>query len=185
MHSNTRKDLAVAGFITMIVAVLMGVMALFLKKHVKAVTVSAFVLLTISSVLTYIAVIDGYDHKGDFNSALRKSAPGATDEQYRCANNIIAASVMDLLNAPGLTVIYQKAVDQAKNGAKCDEGVLDMYGMCTGSSDECGISGLTKQQKCGSKCKFTSLEDTFKKAMLCLQDPSLCSPLGPVNPPKN
>ena len=72
MHSNTRKSLAVTGFITMIVAVLMGVIALFLKKHVKSVTVSAFVLLTISSVLTYIAVIDGYNNQGDFNAALKR-----------------------------------------------------------------------------------------------------------------
>jgi len=151
MHSNTRKDLAVVGFIIMIVAVLMGVMALFLKKHVKAVTVSAFVLLTISSVLTYIAVIDGYQHKGDFNAALRKSAPGATDEQYRCANNIIAASVMDFLkpnpNLPGLTV-YKNAVEQAKKGAKCDD---------------------------------SSLKDYIKKLMVCLQNPAACplSPVTP------
>ena len=182
MHSNTRKSLAVTGFITMIVAVLMGVIALFLKKHVKSVTVSAFVLLTISSVLTYIAVIDGYNNQGDFNAALKKAAPGATDEQYRCANNIVAASVMDFLNAPGMTVIYKKAVDQAKNGAKCDEGILDMYGMCSGTAESCE-NGLTKKQKCDSGCKFTSLEDTFKNLMMCLQDPSLCSPLGPVNPP--
>ena len=144
MQSNTRKDLAVAGFITMIVAVLMGVMALFLKKHVKAVTVSAFVLLTISSVLTYISVIDGYQHKGDFNAAIRKAAPGATDEQYRCANNIIAASVMDFLkpnpNLPGLNV-YKNAVEQAKKGAKCDD---------------------------------SSLKDYTKKLMLCLQNPAAC-----------
>ena len=167
MQSNTRKDLAVAGFITMIVAVLMGVMALFLKKHVKAVTVSAFVLLTISSVLTYIAVIDGYNNQGDFNSALRKSAPGATDEQYRCANNIIAASVMDFLSEPGLNNIYNQAVDQAKNGAKCDEGVLDMYGVCTGAAGTCG-DGLVKKQKCGSGCKFTSLKSALHELINAL-----------------
>ena len=144
MHSNTRKDLSVAGFITMIVAVLMGVIALFLKKHVKSVTVSAFVLLTISSVLTYIAVIDGYNNQGDFNAALKKAAPGATDEQYRCANNIIAASVMDFLkpnpNFPGLN-IYKNAIEQAKKGAKCDD---------------------------------SSLKDYINKLMLCLQNPAAC-----------
>jgi hypothetical protein len=181
MHSNTRKSLAVTGFITMIVAVLMGVIALFLKKHVKSVTVSAFVLLTISSVLTYISVIDGYNNQGDFNAALKKAAPGATDEQYRCANNIVAASVMDFLSEPGLNNIYNQAVTQAKNGAKCDEGVLDMYGVCTGIAETC-VSGLTKKSKCSSECKFTSLKGAINSIMVaCMTNPSACG-LGPVKP---
>jgi len=177
MNSSTRKDLGIAAFICGAVGILMAIIALFIRKKDIFVSITV-VLLIISSALYATAVIDGYNSQGDFNKALRTAAPGGTDDQYRCANNIVAASVIDLLSEPGLNNVYNWALSQAKSGAKCDEGVLDTYGLCGGAAETCK-DGLGKKSACASGCKFTSLKDGIKALLIAL----IQGGPGPVVPP--
>jgi hypothetical protein len=166
MKSSDRKTLGFIAGISGALGILLAIIALFIRKKDFFVSITV-VLLIVSSVLYAVAVIDGYNQQGDFNSAVRLASPGATDDQYRCANNIVAASVMDLLSEPGLNNVYNWAVDQAKAGAKCDEGVLDTYGLCSGTAGTCK-TGFAKKSACLAGCKFVSLKDGIKALLIAL-----------------
>ena len=182
MKSQERKTLAYIAGIAGALGIILATVALFIKK--KDMLVVATILLLVSSlVVMSISIVDGYANQGDFNSAIREAAPGATDDQYRCANNIVAASVRDLLSEPGMNNLYNQAVAQAKHGAKCDEGFMDTVGLCTGEAETCKNS-LSKHSDCAKGCKYTSLKDMIKGLLkACLNDPT-CGGIGPVGPRK-
>lgn len=188
MKSDERKIIAMVAGIIGLVGLVLAVVALFTRRKDLLVSLTV-VALIVSSAMYAIAVIDGYNNQGDFNAAIRLAAPGASDDEYRCANNIVAASVLDLLSEPGLNNVYNWAVDQAKNGAKCDEGVLDDHGLCTGAAETCK-DGLAKKSECPSGCKYTSLKDGIKALLVALLQrvgpaggkPAPLGP-GPVVPP--
>ena len=179
MKSQERKTLVYIAGIAGALGIILATVALFIKK--KDMLVVTTILLLVSSLVTMsISIVDGYANKGDFNSAIREAAPGATDDQYRCANNIVAASVRDLLSEPGMNNLYNQAVAQAKHGAKCDEGVLDTFGACYGEAETCKNS-LSKHSDCAKGCKYTSLKDMIKGLLVaCLQGGASCGGIGPV-----
>jgi hypothetical protein len=180
MKSQERKTLAYIAGIAGALGIILATVALFIKK--KDMLVVATILLLVSSIVVMsISIVDGYANQGDFNSAIREAAPGATDDQYRCANNIVAASVRDLLSEPGMNNLYNQAVAQAKHGAKCDEGFMDTVGLCTGA--ETCKPGWRKQSDCAKGCSYTSLKDMIKELLVaCLQEGASCGGIGPVGP---
>lgn len=187
MNIDTKKTMSIIAIATGLFGLTLVAGSLIPEEanHVKGFAGFGLVLLLVSSTILFIESRKDskktVTSKGDFNSDVRVASPGATDAQYTCASNIVAASVKDLLSEPGLNIVYKWAVSQAKNdGVVCTDGAMDTYGSCKGTLPACK-AGFATKSTCGTGCKFTSLKNAIRQ----LIDPQQGTSGGKCNPPKS